>query len=59
MPYLITLSEEAEMLADGIYTYAILSLEDSSYGNFEKACEVLEHALRRCERRNRKAELVF
>lgn len=59
MPYFITLAEQAERLADELFAIAVLSLESPRYGDFDKACETLEHAIRRCERRQRKAELVF
>lgn len=59
MPYFITLAEQAERLADELFAIAVLSLESPRYGNFDKACEALEYAVRRVERRQRKAGLVF
>jgi hypothetical protein len=56
---LITLAEQAERLADELFAIAELSLENPHYGNFLKACEALEHAVRRCERRKIKAGLIF
>lgn len=58
MPYFITLAEQAERLADELFVIAVLSLESPRYGNFDKACKVLEHAIRRNERRRVKAEIV-
>lgn len=51
MPYYITLAEQAERLADELFAIAVLSLESPRYGNFDKACKVLEHAVYRVERR--------
>lgn len=53
------LCEEAERLADELFAIAVLSLESPRYGNFSKVCETLEHAMRRRERRQRKAGLIF
>ena len=59
MPYYITLAEQAERLADELFAIAVLSFESPRYGDFSKVCETLEHAIRRCERRQLKAGLVF
>lgn len=59
MPYDIRLAEEAERLADELFAIAVLSLESPRYGNFAKVCKALEFAIRRCERRQRKAGLIF
>lgn len=55
----ITLAEQAERLADELFAIAVLSLESPSYGNFTKVCETLEDAVKRRERRQRKAGLIF
>lgn len=59
MPYDIRLFEEAERLADELYALAVLALESPRYGNFNKVCNALEFAIKRCERRQKKAGLVF
>lgn len=59
MPYDITLAEQAERLADELFAIAVLSLESPRYGNFTKVCDTLEDAMRRHERRKRKAGLIF
>ena len=59
MPYYITLAEQAERLADELFAIAVLSLESPRYGDFSRVCETLEDAIRRAERRKRKADLIF
>lgn len=59
MPYYISLAEQAERLADELFAIAVLSLESPHYGNFSKVCDTLEDAIRRKERRDIKAGLVF
>ena len=54
--YLITLSEEADDLCDGLFILAVDSLSDAS---FNRICGVLEKAIKRSDRRKSKAGLIF
>ena len=59
MPYYVILSlfEQAERLSDDLFELAVVTLDSPQRGDFNKTCSVLEHALRRTERRKKLAGL--
>lgn len=59
MPYFVVISlfEQSERLADDLFELAVESQDNPRFGDFNKICGTLDHALQRVERRKTMAGL--
>ncbi len=57
MPFyiLLSLSSQADRLADDLFELAVETMENPRLGDFNKICSTLEHALCRSARRKKLA----